>query len=117
MSERRNEIEVAFVRSVRCLELEVPEAVYADFAEKCRDYMGNLAEAYRERDALAVRVETLETALRGIAALERRDQHLLHPIADGGHVEIIPRWTQSGLIARAALAGLSVGPADDKETT
>lgn len=56
----RDANEVEFVRALRCLELELPASVYGDFAEKSRAYMGNLAAAYRERDALVARLAVLE---------------------------------------------------------
>jgi hypothetical protein len=65
--------------------------------------------ARRDYEALAVRVETQETALREIGSCPEPLGPRTSPAA--------AQCDYLKGIARAALAGLSVGPADDKETT
>jgi hypothetical protein len=79
-------------------------ASYPDWDDKLNIALGNFNRVRAERDALAVRVETLETALAELIRAAEKQM-------------ILPYNAPMLKDARAALAGRSVGPADDTETT
>ena len=67
-SHARETAEVEFVQALRALELELPEAVYRDFAEKTRAYIAALAAAAAREQALREAMSSVEAELRDRAS-------------------------------------------------